>query len=881
MIPKISGFLSLATFVFVSAAVAAEPYLVKDVWPGTRPVSANPSFIANVGSSTYFSVLEPSRNQRLWKTDGTEAGTVPVPTLGFFSGQGAPFGSSFLAVALDANLGRQLWKTDGTAAGTTMLTSTSGVMLGAVAPDFSAAFFFVQSPRPTEVWRTDGTSSGNVKLGTFPATFGIGIAATTSSLVFIAGNRLRAIDTSGNLQVLATDATLMNLSERAGSTTVFEVWSGTSVQLWKTDGTAAGTVLLRDHFIDDGYVHGFERMGAFWYFLADDGVTGLELWRTDGTIGGTSLVADTTAGAAGTTFQGLAASGSTIYFLATSGNHDGLWRSDGTVAGTALVKDGIAGAQLLSGSGSNGAILFAYDDGIHGMEPWRSDGTPASTVLLRDINPGAASSMSSNASSITRTDGLTLFAASNGVNGEEPWITDGTAAGTRLLKDAGSDDANSSSPRAFAIVGNRLMFIADDSGGSAVWSSDGTDSGTRRAGPVKSEVGQATASGGLYYFTRKPTTGSSELWRSDGSVEGTFALAQATPEVLLPMNGGVVFWGGDDLHGREPWFSDGTLAGTRMIADVNPGSAGSYFSPDGALVSNGVFFFTAQISGHAKPWRSDGTAAGTRLITPDAVDPRAFTDVNGTIYFVSDLNDAAFDLWRTDGSNSGTVRVRHFEGLDRAPSLMWNVAGKLFFMLQRSGELWRSDGTSAGTVKVSKVPVPYCANVRDYAIMDGVLYWISGDPVFELWRSDGTEAGTYPANDVNVPTQQECASHPIIAVSKRLFFTAPDPVHGYELWTSDGTSSGTHILADLNPGPASSYQSWFGVIGTTLFLDSYDSVHGRELWAYSLVEQTRHRAVKTAAAGTPATTPFSMFDWRSTASAMPTIHPTPGTAPAR
>jgi trimeric autotransporter adhesin len=599
---------------------------------------------------------------------------------------------------------------------------------------------------------------------------------------------------------------------------------------------------LRDHFIDNGFAPGFERMGGFWYFLADDGVTGLELWRTDGTIGGTSLVADTSAGAAGTTFHGLVASGPRLYFLATSGTHDGLWRSDGTAAGTVLVKDGIAGAQLLSGS--NGAIFFAYDDGIHGMEPWRSDGTPAGTVLLRDINPGAASSMSSDASSITRTDGLTLFAASNGVNGEEPWITDGTAAGTRLLKDAATDDPNGSSPRAFATVGNRLMFIAYDSGRSAVWSSDGTESGTQRVAPIAGEVGQAIASGGLYYFTRKPTTGSSELWRSDGSVEGTFALAKAAPDVLLPMNGGVVFWGSDDLHGVEPWFSDGTLAGTRMIADVNPGSTGSYFgSLGGALVSNGVFFFTAQISSHVQPWRSDGTAAGTLAITPDAVNPRAFTDVNGTIYFVSDLNDAAFDLWRTDGS--GTVRVRHFEGLDRAPSLMWSVGGKLLFMLQRSGELWRSDGTSAGTVKVSKVPVPYCANVRDYAIMDGVLYWISGDPVFELWRSDGTEAGTYPANGVNVPTEQECASHPIIAVSKRLFFTAPDPVHGYELWTSDGTSSGTHILADMNPGSASSGPTWFGVIGTTLFLDSYDGVRGRELWAYDLTERPRHRAVKT------------------------------------
>lgn len=848
MIANISRFLSwLAIFIIVSAAAASEPYLVKDISLGARPVSSSPAFIANIGTSTYFSVLEPSGNRRLWKTDGTEGGTAQVPTLGFFMGEGAPFGSSFLAVALDADFNRQLWKTDGTAAGTTMLTSIgSGLHLGAVAADLSAAFFFVSSGK-TDVWRNDGTASGNVKLGTFSTTFAFGIAATTSSMVFSAGNTvsasIRAITSSGESQVLATGQVL-NVSERIGSITVFELWNGTSIQLWKTDGTAAGTVLLRDHFVDRGFVPGFARMGGFWYFVADDGVNGLELWRTDGTTGGTSLVADTSAGAAGTTFHGLVASGPAIYFLATSGVQDGLWRSDGTAGGTTLVKDGIADAQLLSGS--NGAVFFAWNDGVHGREPWRSDGTLAGTILLRDIIPGAASSIGSNASSITRTDGLTLFAASNGVNGEEPWISDGTAAGTRLLKNAAADQANGSSPRAFASVGNRLMFIADDSGGSAVWSSDGTDSGTQRVASITGEVDEAIASAGLYYFTRKTTT-AAELWRSDGTAEGTFALTQREATVLLPMNGGVTFRGSDDLHGTEPWFSDGTVAGTRMIADINPGSAGSYSYPNGPLVSNGVLFFPAQASNQLpEPWRSDGTAAGTRAITPDAPNPRTFTDVNGTIYFVGDISDSAFDLWRTDGSNSGTVRIRHFEALDRAPSLMWSVGGKLLFMLPRAGELWRSDGTSAGTVKVSKVSVPLCPNPQDYAIMNGALYWIyvSGT-AFELWRTDGTEAGTYqmPASvDVNLTNEQQCVSHPIIVASKRLFFAAPDSAHGLELWTSDGTS--THILSDLNPGSASSYPTSFAVVGTTLFFNPDDGVHGRELWAYPLTERPRHRAVK-------------------------------------
>ena len=169
-------------------------------------------------------------------------------------------------------------------------------------------------------------------------------------------------------------------------------------------------------------------------------------------------------------------------------------------------------------------MFFAWNDGVHGLEPWRSDGTLAGTVLLRDIISGTASSMESNSlSSITRTDGLTLFAASNGVNGIEPWITDGTTAGTRLLKNVTADLPIGSLPRAFATLGNRLMFIADDSGGTAVWSSDGTESGTQRVAPITGDVDEAIVSGGLYYFVRKTST-EAALWRSDGTTSGTFAL---------------------------------------------------------------------------------------------------------------------------------------------------------------------------------------------------------------------------------------------------------------------------------------------------------------------------------------------------------------------
>ena len=132
------------------------------------------------------------------------------------------------------------------------------------------------------------------------------------------------------------------------------------------------------------------------------------------------------------------------------------------------------------------------------------------------------------------------------------------------------------------------------------------------------------------------------------------------------MNGGVTFRGHDDLHGFEPWFTDGTVAGTRMIADVNPGSASSYAYVNGSVVSSGVLFFSAEVSNQpAQPWRSDGTAAGTRAIA-DAPNARTFTDVNGTIYFVGDSNDAAF----TCGTRTAPIAVRSGYDISTEPKLL-------------------------------------------------------------------------------------------------------------------------------------------------------------------------------------------------------------------
>ena len=168
------------------------------------------------------------------------------------------------------------------------------------------------------------------------------------------------------------------------------------------------------------------------------------------------------------------------------------------------------------------------------------------------------------------------------------------------------------------------------------------------------------------------------------------------------------------------------------------------------------------------------------------------------------------------------------------PEELFDLSGTLYFSADDADhgvELWRSDGTEAGTLLVRDiVPGPRGARPRDFVAVGGTLYFFVNDPDgdMQLWRSDGTTAGTTLVADINQRLGFSTISHPVAFDGAIYFLGESSSRRTGGLLRSDGTAPGTEVVREFTQTPTASVQELIA-LGDAMYLTAVDPAHGCEL----------------------------------------------------
>ncbi|HXU33524.1 MAG TPA: hypothetical protein VN851_23390, partial [Thermoanaerobaculia bacterium] len=740
--------------------------LVKDLTPG--PAGSGPMRLIWSSNRLWFFALGG-----LWTSNGTAAGTRRIATVGTgeIRAVGAVGTRLLYFAAATPNAEVKLWASDGTAAG----TRTLGIAVPANHPiepfttaGANAYFTKIKDDGQVferEVWVTDGTAARTRKLASFGFyNFSLPLVAVGSRVAFVAGD-----DAHG-------------------------------LELWSSDGTAGGT---RGIDVCSGSCSGVDQIGAadggrVWFAGTRPG-EGAELWTSDLSAGGTRLVKDLAPGGSSSLPELFLAGGGKVFFSTRpTFSTDELWTSDGTAAGTRRLvqrvdEDNRLG--LVLGAIVGGRAFLTLDDEVHGNEPWVTDGTPVGTRLIADLDPNQDGG---SFPQVLRPGGGRCYFLANFDrlgSATELWSSDGTAAGTVFAHRFDDSQISSAIFVASADLGSRIALIAGTGFKFAeIWISDGTEGGTFRLDNVDLRpTGKFRAIGNRLFFEAVDQDHAAELWTTDGTAAGTVRLTDFANTFPFPdenqndafraLGSRLVFLAADPLGRLEPWLSDGTIGGTRRLAEVYPALVASFFELSSEIVeAGGKHFYVSgeesEVGTEPALWVTDLTAGGTHKVG-------ALRDSGGNISFETGLfalggrallfYHSTFEngFWSSDGSSlvfgaQGAGRGFGSNGLE--PRL-WN--GRLVYPGE-DDRLYATDGTAAGT---EKFHYPEGTDVFPvaFAVLGDRLAFSAFDGI---WDTDGTPQGTAR----RVTPRDNSPITEFLRVGERIFFPGYDAATGTELW---------------------------------------------------------------------------------------------------
>lgn len=409
-------FLLVLLFSFCYQQTVAQS-LFKDLIPGAHPASGTPDHFLKVNGKMFFvaSVITGGlSNHQLWVSDGTVANTVKIKDSLTITNIFGPVelradvnGILYFTVIDDPGCtvcAPELWKSDGTEAGTVMVTtldytSFAGGGTGTAPTNFTAVgdkiFFQFGQTNGTELWVSDGTAAGTVEVVDLATGVSFGIpnagAASEPMIGYKGKVYFHGGTTLGNGELFSSDGTA------AGTVLVSEINSGTMSGsepsgwyifndelyflandgedgIWKTDGVSAPTKL----FSPSGFTQPTVFKGELYF-----GSSNYSLWKTNGTTAGTVMIKDLVGNPRGANNDFIFTHYPKILSVAPW-YENVLWKSDGTTAGTEMTSYDIGMTSSRNVIGNNMYITRTDSGSTTTVGVWVTDGTSAGTSKVLD-----------------------------------------------------------------------------------------------------------------------------------------------------------------------------------------------------------------------------------------------------------------------------------------------------------------------------------------------------------------------------------------------------------------------------------------------------------------------------------------------------------------
>ncbi|KPM47921.1 ELWxxDGT repeat protein [Jiulongibacter sediminis] len=556
------------------------------------------------------------------------------------------------------------------------------------------------------------------------------------------------------------------------------------------------------------------------FFSQNDDINGLELWKTDGTAGGTVIVKDILPGSEGSYPSNFLSANGKLYFSAVAAKNTthtfrAIFETDGTSSGTQLIYP-----QPYTNGGFYPQQLQLLGDDLY-FGNLTSYGKV--NLLNQSYLPLISSQMGLNSSFILNGKVYQIFSIENPPfqNRFELWESDGTVANTKLVKELSS---NAHSAEAKIWINNSRAYIelittynySEGEREVDIWTTDGTTAGTLKLDEIDPSISTKNNKGGLgltgntFFFNAYKEGLGYELLKTDGSqinlVEDfNEALFKPEPSDFFSYDDQTFFMASNNKDGRELWKTDGTSAGTIQLFDwtkydkatPNGNSAHNTIN-DFAIIGDNLIYMHP-LASKIKAYNmvseniTDLKSLSHLYTESTGKIEKWFTKAaTGKVIFVEDQHPFGKEPWVTDGTPAGTMLLKDINAgnSSSSPHALRSLKSKAVFVTESPRAFWITDGTASGTLQVGILPATSSLRTNIDS-KDGYEAYVRGDTAFyNVFNNSTGNDEVYAVNQSGVQ---------ILGSSKRIDHYVGIAELSDGLFFKNGATSAPNTFSKISP----------------------------------------------------------------------------------